>query len=161
MHTEVVEITYVHTDCYAKCCGGFKQAKEQWKGDAASSGRLVEDGANCLVAVTKFIKLLQKLSNNKCKFSNGLCCIECSNINIYKVIHFTADKNKTALCYYCKCLILPNFKCLDCLISCDCQYHDDGGVGDFCGNFCCKDCAATKQIGGHWTAPACVIGDDD
>ena len=166
INTEAVEICDVYSDCSGPCCGSFYQFKP-WEGDEKDTpedfySRQTVNGENCLAAVTKFVNLLKQQSNDKCNFANGLCCIECSKIQIYKDINFTAKFNRTALCYYCECPILPNFKCLDCLIECGCHY-DEGNQR--CYNFCCNDCAEAKEINrDDWTAPECVIegnSDDD
>ena len=160
MNTEVVEITNVSSDCPMPCCAGFRQAKSSWEGDVISSSDIIENGGKCLATVTKFVNLLKQLSNNKCKFANGLCCIDCSEINIYDKNHFTADLNKISFCYYCECPMLPNFKCLSCITACNCTYIGEDNEG--CNQFCCKDCKEAKQIDGNeWTAPGCVNADED
>ena len=160
INTDVIEITNVNSSC--SCCGGFYQFK-QWIGDEfedVNLSRFTENGEHCLVAVTKFVNLLKQQSNNNCNFGNGLCCIECSKIQIYSSINFTAKFNKTADCYYCECPILPHFKCTNCIIECNCKYRE--GNSSRCYNFCCNECAATIQIDRRegWTAPECVIEDN-
>ena len=162
INTEVIEINNVHSEC--SCCGGFFQFK-QWIGDNRDKDLIdkvyqTESGEHCLAAVTKFVNLIKQQSDNNCNFGNGLCCIECSEIQIYRKIYFTAKFNKSALCYYCKCPILPHFKCMQCIIECGCQYNNEYS-DEPCYNFCCNQCAESKQIDGDWIAPECVTEENN
>ena len=157
INTEIIEIGWCGS-IWEEPNHGFFLSK-RWEGDIKGNDDFhwppVETGENCINAVTTFVKLVKRLSSNKCNFANGLSCIECSAINLYHEIPFTADMNKDSICHYCKTPILPNFKCIGCYNYCHCENDDDYGR-DRCKGFCCNDCEVSKQINSQtWKSPNC------
>lgn len=138
---------------------GFWQSKS-WNGDIEGNDwDEVETGKTCVHAVTTFVNLVKQLSRNKCNFANGLSCIECSAINLYHEIPFTADMNKESKCHYCETPILPNFKCNGCCNHCLCGRNRGRNC---CKGFCCNDCKVSKQINCRtWRWPNCTDEDED
>ena len=120
-----------------------------------------EDGYDDLVdieIITSFVHLVKKLSNNMCIFPNGICCIACSEINLYsrfERIGYDFGRNDIdALCHYCSVPILPNFKCNNCTTRCNCNTSDERYS---CKNFVCSDCVEVNMINVDigWTSPVC------
>jgi hypothetical protein len=114
---------------------------------------------NCLRTVTAFVQLIRRLSNNKCIFTNGLCCITCSEINVYPDIRFNVgNKDEDAICHFCSCPILPNFKCDNCFTLCNCNRDDYDYDREPCNNFVCNDCVEINNINVEtgWRSPKCT-----
>ena len=161
IHTEIIEIGWCGDNCNDPNIGFWQ--RKSWEGDTTVndwdwSG--VGTGENCIKAVTTFVNLVKQLSSNKCNFGNGLSCIQCSAINLYYEIPFTADMNKDSYCYYCDIPILPNSKCIDCYNYCRCK--DEGNDFEDCKGFCCNDCEVSNQIKRQtWRAPNCQYQTND
>ena len=164
INTEIIEIGW---------CGyswdepnhGFWHPKS-WEGDNYRDDfhyhYAIETGENCIKAITTFVNLVKQLSSNNCKFANGISCIQCSAIHLYRKIPFTADMNKDSCCYYCKTPIFPNFKCRDCINYCHCKDYDGNYERDRCKGFCCSDCEVSKEINRQtWRLPDCQHEDDE
>ena len=163
INTEVIEIGWCGDIC-DEPNHGFWQAKN-WEGDNTGSDfhyhNEIETGENCIKAITTFVNMVKQLSSNNCNFANGLSCIQCSAIHLYREIPITADMNEDSCCYYCKTSILPNFKCRDCINYCHCKDHGNNDFED-CKGFCCSDCEVSKQINRQtWRSPDCPNEDNE
>ena len=156
VNCQVIVIGMLCDDC-DNVHSGFETTKP-WSGDEEYWGLI---GENCIRTVTAFVQLIRRLSKNKCIFTNGLCCITCSEINVYPVIRFNVGrKDKDAICHFCSCPILPNFKCNNCFTLCNCnRHHDDYDYErEPCYNFVCDDCVEINNINVKtgWRSPKCT-----
>jgi len=108
---------------------------------------------NCRKTMKRFTFLVDTLSEGKCLFQDGLCCVDCHSIS-FNNSWFSNDNAPT--CHYCKIEILPNFRCLSCINPCQC--YQNFGFGDFCNSFVCNNCVVERFISQEtkWISPGCT-----
>ena len=102
--------------------------------------------------IKRFADLVDTLSEGKCLFKDGLCCIDCRTISFNN----SWFSNDNAACYYCKIKILPNFRCRSCINPCQC--YQDVGFEEFCNSFVCNICVVERFISQEmtWISPGCA-----